>query len=186
MMIYRSNSWWFILKIWFSKFQPKYFSKTEHRISMANSDSEAANRKINLVLFSIIIAIILFFTVRDIINLPAEKVKLAILKQEFKQIKSAPGSEIISQHYNAYPGKTGVTITYSTSMSDKDIQDFYNNELLNKGWYLTDEEKVYDWWRDLGGKIFTYNKLNFTLSIEYSGDRKGYGWVYDILLRMKQ
>ncbi|HLK28527.1 MAG TPA: hypothetical protein VKT28_08100 [Puia sp.] len=140
---------------------------------------------IGLIGFSISIIAITFNILRDIYG-PDQKKILERLKREFAKIDRLANTSIVSEHYITAIDKTSIEITYSTPCTDEEIQDYYDGELKRNGWVLVGQRKIYDWGRDLGGKVVTYNKLDLVVGIQYSGDRKGYGWAYSIYIKPKR
>jgi hypothetical protein len=85
-----------------------------------------------------------------------------------------------------YPGfeDTGGGSTYSKSMSASvhktyrssarfdDVKTFYATQLTQTGWQLTKARTLKDGWsRDLGGRELRFEKGQYYVAIEYSGDK---------------
>jgi hypothetical protein len=139
---------------------------------------------IGLIGFSVSIIVITFNILRSIYG-PNQKKVLERLKSEFVKINKPANASIVSEKYTTAIDKTSIDITYLTPSNDKEIQDYYDGELKRNRWVLVGQRKIYDWGRDLGGKIFTYNKLDLFVDMQYSGDRKGYGWTYSFFMKPK-
>lgn len=113
-----------------------------------------------------------------IVNEPKTALVQQQLEKEFISITPPPGSTSSSFHKSHKPRQALVGSNYLTNQGYEDIRKYYDKELKNKGWQFKDETGIRDWGRDLGGKVTNYSKGEYTASIQYAGDPKGYGWVY--------
>jgi hypothetical protein len=60
------------------------------------------------------------------------------------------------------------------------VKQHYLDLLTPMGWACVDEHKIYDWWRDLGGRSITLAKGEFRIELFYFGDKDGSGTHYAI------
>ena len=51
------------------------------------------------------------------------------------------------------------------------IKSFYSAKLIPEGWQLTKERSLKDWSVDLGGRQLKFGKGQYSVTIEYSGDK---------------
>ena len=153
---------------------------------MENNRFKKIIKKIGLIGFIISLIFISYNVIRTIVKQPDQTRILETLKIEFNKINKLPNALVVNENYLCIVDKTSIDISYSTSSIDNDILKFYDEQLLKNGWILVDKKKIYDWGRDLGGKEFTYSKLDFIFSIYFSGDRSGAGWNYSVFLKMRK
>ena len=100
------------------------------------------------------------------------------LKNEFSMIPIMPSSAEHKRHFTKKTELMGISATYATNHSCKEITDFYDAQLKKHGWQFYREEEVTDWGKDYGGKIVRYKKGDFVATVQYAGEEADYGWTY--------
>jgi len=60
---------------------------------------------------------------------------------------------------------------YKSEAGYDDVKAFYSTKLIPAGWQLTEERNLKDWSRDFGGRELTFGKGQYTVVIEYRGDK---------------
>jgi hypothetical protein len=69
---------------------------------------------------------------------------------------------------------------YKSSVNYETLKSFYTENLTQSGWKFLREKQVKDWGRDLGGRELEFQKGEYILDIQYSGEKANYGWQYTI------
>lgn len=64
----------------------------------------------------------------------------------------------------------------------KRLNHSYMDEAKKNGSVFVNEETVSDWGRDFGGKLLNFSKGDYTLSIQYAGEKADYGWDFGVSL----
>ena len=73
---------------------------------------------------------------------------------------------------------------YLTESSYDEIFYHYDQQLLKNGWqHFYRDDHVQTLYGYHGGKIDKYAKGDITATIQFSGDRAGYGWDYSFSIR---
>ena len=60
---------------------------------------------------------------------------------------------------------------YKSDARYEDVKGFYVAKLIPEGWQLTKEIPLKDWSEDRGGRQLTFRKEEYSVVIEYSGDK---------------
>lgn len=60
---------------------------------------------------------------------------------------------------------------YKSEASYDDVRAFYSSKLIPTGWKLKEERNLKAWSRDYGGRELTFEKGEYSVVIEYSGDK---------------
>jgi hypothetical protein len=60
---------------------------------------------------------------------------------------------------------------YKSDAGYDDVKAFYSTKLMPAGWKLKEERNLKDWWRDYGGRELTFEKGEYSVVIEYRGDK---------------
>jgi len=64
------------------------------------------------------------------------------------------------------------------------VKAFYLQDLVKRGWALINESPMTDWGRDFGGRRLEFRKDEYSLVIQYAGERDDQ-WDYAVTLRWK-
>jgi len=64
-----------------------------------------------------------------------------------------------------------VSKSYRSEASYDDVKSFYSIRLSSEGWQITEERNLKDWSRDYGGRELTFSKAEYSVVIEYRGDK---------------
>ena len=111
---------------------------------------------------------------------------LASCKQ-FSPNKNDGKLKEVEKLYTNLPIHRGFTETWSSSVSKsmlasvgkhyksdaryEDVKHFYVTNLIPEGWQLTKEIPLKDWSEDYGGRELTFTKEQYSIVIEYRGDK---------------
>ena len=60
---------------------------------------------------------------------------------------------------------------YKSDAGYQDVKDFYVTKLVPDGWQLTKDIPLKDWSEDHGGRELTFTKQQYSVVIEYRGDK---------------
>ena len=60
---------------------------------------------------------------------------------------------------------------YKSDAGYDDVKAFYSTQLGSAGWQLTKERNMKDWSRDYGGRELTFSQGEYSVVIEYWGDK---------------
>jgi hypothetical protein len=137
---------------------------------------------IGLVPIVLVIAFWVYWVYDFRVNGPKALEAKTELENEFRAIKPVPGATALSYTATHDPGRTLVSDNYRTSLSYPEVRKFYDAELANRGWSFYQEEKMTDWWKDLGGKTARYCKGPYRADLQWAGERADYGWDYTFSL----
>ncbi len=73
---------------------------------------------------------------------------------------------------------------YKSDAGYDEVKTFYATQLGSAGWQQTKERNMKDWSRDLGGRELTFGKGEYSVVIEYWGDKAiDPDWNYAINVR---
>lgn len=86
----------------------------------------------------------------------------------------------ISNHRTLKASVIGVHKYFKSDAKYDDVKKFYTKELSQNGWQFTEEIKIKDWGRDLGGYDLIFHKGEYYYSITYAGDQVDTTWNYSI------
>ena len=64
-----------------------------------------------------------------------------------------------------------VSKSYKSDARYDDVKNFYSTRLIPEGWQLSKERNLKDWSRDYGGRELTFEKGEYSVVIEYRGDK---------------
>lgn len=106
------------------------------------------------------------------------------LQQLYSTLPVAPG---LTQRGSSFQSKAESALVenyFDSSVPFDEVKSFYYRELGKRGWLLNEEEKVTDWGRDFGGRTVKFRKEQYSLTIEYAGNRDDQ-WDYAISLTWK-
>ena len=60
---------------------------------------------------------------------------------------------------------------YKSDAGYDDVRAFYSTKLISAGWKLKEERNLKDWSRDYGGRELTFEKGEYSVTIEYRGGK---------------
>jgi hypothetical protein len=108
------------------------------------------------------------------------------LEREFATIEPLPQVTVVTQYSSYRPRQAWVVSKYLTDLNFTGIRAYYDMELAKRGWSFCEEKQLKSWGQDVGGLIVYYYKGDYTLSLEYAGEKPGYNWIYSLDLRWGQ
>lgn len=110
--------------------------------------------RIRLITGLLIVALIVGLIAFDYVtNEPKALLEQQSLENEFDAIQPMPDALICDHHVSHKTHQALVGSSYSSKLPYEDIRAHYDAELSKNGWQFHDEQKLRDWWRDLGGGI---------------------------------
>jgi hypothetical protein len=104
-----------------------------------------------------------------------DDLKLKELQQLATEIPVFPAFSEVTTHESSRSIDAGVYKYYFGVAHYDDVKQFYSSKLGERGWRLSREENLKDWFRDYGGKQLTFEKGNYLIVIEYDGDNPNRG-----------
>ena len=134
---------------------------------------------IRIIIFTLLFSAGGLIILMNIYNPKAIKIENE-LKTEFNYITQLPEAVLIKVDSSHKTGQALVTGIFSTSLNYIKIRKYYDKELPRHGWKFIGEKVLTDWFRDFGGKMATYRKGNYKLTLTYAGEKANYGWDYSI------
>lgn len=141
-----------------------------------------SKRKVYIIGFILLVMVIgfAFYNTKDLITEGA--IKKEELMNEYNLLQPLPGTlrTTLSSHNKS--NSAIVSASYRSSKNYEEIKSFYMDEAKKNGWVFVNEETVSDWGRDFGGKSLHFRKGDYTLSIQYAGEKADYGWDFGVSL----
>lgn len=110
------------------------------------------------------------------------KAMQAKLESDFKALPSFPRATKVGESTGRKSGHGIFGASYSTSATLPEIRAYYDSILLPRGWHLAYEKPLREWGKDLGGYSINYKRDDFTVSLQYAGQRAQHGWDYALTL----
>ncbi len=105
------------------------------------------------------------------------------LIREFRSIQPLPTALAVetSNHFSPWwPHKALVGTNYNAAAQYSEIREYYDQELISKGWRLAGEEPYTVWGKDSGGRVRDYCKGPLEAELQYAGSQPG--WKYSLSL----
>lgn len=145
-------------------------------------DQAISKRTVYFIGFTLLIILIgfVFYNTKGLTIEGA--VKKEALMVEYNLLQPLPGA--IRNDLSSHNKTTSALVSagYRSNKSYDEIRSFYIAEAEKNGWIFVDEETVRDWGQDLGGKTIHFRKGDYTLSIQYAGEKADYGWDFAVSL----
>jgi hypothetical protein len=99
-----------------------------------------------------------------------EPERLRQVRQIASEMPIPPSFHKVGSNEGAKDINAIVTDYYQSSASYEEVRQFYTAALAQKGWQLSGEESLRDWFRDKGGKKLIFRKEAFTIAVQYDPD----------------
>lgn len=109
-----------------------------------------------------------------------DEAKLKECERILVAIPLYPGSE---ERHNSWTSKVSLASVgkyYDSDASYEELKRHYIENLTRLGWQFVHERQLFDWGRDMGGREMSFRKGEFSVVIEYAGEKADYGWKYTI------
>ncbi len=134
-----------------------------------------------LPLFTFFAAFLLFAHWAKQNSANRDDAKLKELEQIAVSVPRFPQFRDIASDTSSASDDAGVYKYYSSAASYDEVKSFYFAELTQKGWSIVNEEPLYDWFRDYGGRSLEFRKQEFLIAIEYTGKKPdAESWNYAV------
>lgn len=108
------------------------------------------------------------------------KVKLEEMRQLAFEIPVHPTFNKVDEYGGAKPDQANIGWSYKSTASYDDVRQYYVEKLTANGWNLVSEEKMSDWFSNMGGRKIVFQKRDIILTMQYAGPSSNYGWEYGI------
>ena len=107
--------------------------------------------------------------------------KLKEIEAIYSQLPIYPDFQEVAHNFASKDSSAFTGKSYASRAKYAEVRSFYSDTLLASGWQLTNESNLKDWWRDFGGRQLTFRKGQYSIVIEYRGDREpNPSWSYGI------
>ncbi|GMA98210.1 hypothetical protein [Pelosinus sp. IPA-1] len=139
-------------------------------------DQVISKKAIYIIGFTLLIIFtgFIFYNTKDLTIEGA--VKKEALMNEFSLLQPLPDAIESKIYSHNKVMQAGVSAYYRSNKSYSEIHSYYVAEATKKGWTFISEDTVGDWGKDVGGKTINFRKGDYTLSIQYAGEKADYGW----------
>ena len=108
--------------------------------------------------------------------------KLEDVRRLYAALPLYPGFKEVNSSYESKVTLVHLDKTFVSDAPYDQVKSFYIDKLSKAGWRRTGERKMKDWWRDFGGRELTFRKGEYSIVIEYSGERTDTDWTYAVSL----
>lgn len=143
-------------------------------------DQGLTKRKAYIIGFALLIMLIgfVFYNTKGLIIEGVAKKEA--LMNEFKLLQPLPDAIQSNLYSHNKEMQAGVSAYYRSNKSYNEIRSYYIAEAAQKGWAFIGEDTVGDWGKNVGGKTINFRKGDYTLSIQYAGEKADYGWDFAV------
>jgi hypothetical protein len=100
-----------------------------------------------------------------------DDVKLKEVERLYNALPIYAGFQAIAGSSYSKSMLASVSKSYRSDAPYDDVKNFYSARLIPEGWQLSKERNLKDWSRDYGGRELTFEKGEYSVVIEYRGDR---------------
>jgi len=98
--------------------------------------------------------------------------KLKELESIYSQLPIYPDFQEVTHSGDSKDVSARAGKSYRSSAKYSDIRSFYSDRLTRSGWQLSRERNLKDWWRDFSGRQLTFQNGEYSIVIEYRGDKE--------------
>ncbi|HBB88251.1 MAG TPA: hypothetical protein DC047_11605 [Blastocatellia bacterium] len=129
-------------------------------------------------IFKLIVGVVLIATISILAKYSKDHspnrgdAKLKEIESMYSQLPIYPDFQEVAHNFSSKDVSVMTGKSYMSSAKYADIRSFYSDRLSASGWQLTNERNMKDWWRDFGGRQLTFRKGQYSIVIEYRGDKK--------------
>ena len=107
--------------------------------------------------------------------------KLNEIQSIYSQLPIYPDFQEVAHSGDSKDVSARAGKSYKSAAKYSDVRSFYSDKLTPTGWQITKERNLKDWWRDFGGRQLTFQKGQYSIVIEYRGDKEpSPDWNYAI------
>jgi hypothetical protein len=107
--------------------------------------------------------------------------KLKDVEAIYAQLPIYPGFQEVSHSADSKGVLASSGKSFKSAAKYDDVRSFYSNKLSASGWQLANERNMRDWFQDFGGRQLTFRKGQYSIVIEYRGDKEpNPDWNYAI------
>jgi hypothetical protein len=107
--------------------------------------------------------------------------KLKEVEAIFAQLPIYPDFQEVAHSTDSKDAMVRSGKSFRSAAKYDDVRSFYSNKLFASGWQLARERNMTDWFRDFGGRQLTFRKGQYSIVIEYRGDKEpNPDWNYGI------
>jgi hypothetical protein len=138
-------------------------------------------------IFKLVVGVILIATISILAKYSKDHspnkgdAKLKEIEAVYSQLPIYPDFHEVAHNFSSKDVSALTGRSYSSSAAYADVRSFYSDKLSASGWQLTNERNMKDWWRDFGGRQLTFRKGQYSIVIEYRGDKEpNPDWNYAI------
>jgi hypothetical protein len=100
-----------------------------------------------------------------------DDVKLKEVERLYSALPIYPGFQAVAGSSYSKSMLASVNKSFISEAVYDDVKNFYSTKLIPEGWRLSKERKLRDWSRDYGGRELTFEKGQYSVVIEYRGDK---------------
>ena len=107
--------------------------------------------------------------------------KLREVDAIFAQLPIYPDFQEVAHNADSKDASVRSGKSFRSAGKYDDVRSFYSGKLSTSGWQLAKERNMTDWFRDFGGRQLTFRKGQYSIVIEYRGDKEpNPDWNYAI------
>jgi|SRR5882724_11078130 len=123
--------------------------------------------------FSLILPIVTLFLLTECKHYSPNRddAKFKEVERLYKGVPIYPGFQEVGASSLSKSMLASVNKYYKSDARYDDVKNFYSTKLIPAGWLLTKERNLKDWSRDYGGRQLTFGKGQYSVVIEYRGDK---------------
>lgn len=110
--------------------------------------------------------------------------KLSEIRQLYSTLPVPPGLKERGSSFQSKADGALVETYFDSSSAYEEVKAFYLRELINRGWKMSSESPMKDWGRDFGGRRLEFRRAEYSLVIQYAGERDDQ-WDYAVTLLWK-
>ena len=100
-----------------------------------------------------------------------DDVKLKEVERLYNALPIYVGFQAIAGSSYSKSMLASISKSYRSDARYDDVKNFYSARLIPEGWQLSKERNLKDWSRDYGGRELTFEKGEYSVVIEYRGDK---------------
>ena len=158
-------------------------SGRRYSISMYSIKSEMIVVRKKLLSLGIIVLLLFVFGCCKFFTRNRNDAKLQAVLSILKTIHLYEGSSEVNTYASSKELFANAGKTYKCKVTYEELKNFYLKRLQTLGWTLFRERKLTDWGQDEGGHELTFRKGDYSVVIEYAGEKANARWDYGVTVR---
>lgn len=143
-----------------------------------------ANKVLLGLLIVAVVCVMAYFAKKHSPN--RDDTKLYELRQMYSTFPLPSDFQEIGSSFQSKAELALVTKYFRSKSRYDEVKTFYIQHLIETGWVLANERPMKDWFTDFGGRELEFSKGEYSVVIEYAGERASNDWNYGIAIEWRK